>query len=109
MSHFYCHQCKKTISEKVYNYSMKYYSEALCMRHQKNKDGAEVDKIIHVSGNIFFKAWEKGGIGLLLMAIGTAITILSIIMQLDKYLPIGIGFIVLGIIWIIFSRKNNKN
>ena len=32
---YYCNVCKKTITKKVYDYSMEKYKKALCMNHQK--------------------------------------------------------------------------
>ena len=33
--HYFCSVCKKTISDKVYNYSMDNFGRALCLNHQK--------------------------------------------------------------------------
>ncbi len=32
----FCNECNKPITDEVYNYSMKYYSRALCREHQPN-------------------------------------------------------------------------
>jgi hypothetical protein len=41
---FFCEQCKKPISEKVYNYSTKKYKKSLCREHQPSDNKKKVDK-----------------------------------------------------------------
>ncbi len=38
-----CNSCKKTINEKVYDYSLRHFGKGLCMNHQKDVNHREAN------------------------------------------------------------------
>ena len=101
---FYCNECNKNISEKVFNYSRSKFNRPLCMNCQSDESKgssaiSELGKFTQAIANGTAKVHDKGGMPLVLVWAG----ILSLVIGIALPIIFSTQFHWAYVIWYIGS------
>jgi hypothetical protein len=112
---YYCNNCKKTISKKVYLYSINHVGRALCYDCQKiNNSGHEkMGETFSKISSALCSAYKLGSLPLTLLIVGSIIIIASIFLKLTFFstsifftiLFIGLLLIIISVILYLCEKK----